>query len=884
AQEHLGPVRMRHHMNEALLRSQMLQKANEKLAQDPKSVIETITQNRAVFTGKDIDIFLNKHVPFNEREGLFEKVIESKDVLSLYDKETGKKTGYFTTQEVRSEEEKLIRFADNIANKPRVGLNHPLIVGKQDRGIILSPEQKAAYEHCVNENRNLCLIQGRAGVGKSTVLTPIRMAHEESGFRVLGLAPTHKVALDLKADGFKEAKTCHAFLFAFKNNRETLNSNTLVVVDEAGMMGTELSVELFHVIKTSGAKLLLVGDDRQLSSVARGGAFGLLAERYGAVTLQEVRRQTIDWQKAVSEDLSKGDVRNAVSLLEENKAIQWKDTKEDALSDILKDWAKESHSHGTRIILAQKNIDVDALNQGARDILCEQGRLGSLEVTCMTQRGKMSFAEGDRIHFTKTDRDQGLLNGYFGTIEKIDPQTKKLTVLLDNKEKKEVDPHTYDGLRHGYASTVYKAQGSTLDHVYVLHSKIIDQSVNYVALTRQTKSLSLYVSKDETPTEAHLIRQMTRQDGNGPSLRFDTLKDIEKRHEEKTLATHIKQGAEKVVTKIKDVFHKNEDFYNFEKPKDLSNHPVSLSPSPNKKTPEPISEDLKRAMLGDELYNRIYNPKPKATQSQAVTEDLKRTMLGEELYNRVHNPTSKTSKSQAISEDLKKAMVGEEFYNKAHGKDIYSTSSTLKAVYEDMRQPAFASHHPQAKAIRKAFEKGLKLYGEERAIAYWESKKEELVHLYQESLTKVEKELNSPHLIYLSEKWKNEAREFAKQDPAKTLKLIQNLKDNALERQEPDLREKPEERTIKQKNTDHQNTLEATYLRFKALRCILKDNPKAESYFEEEFKRLGKELAQDKDFMKSLKLQDTKEAKFIERMMKEEHSRSLTLDRGGLSL
>src|SRR3990167_6973594 len=84
----------------------------------------------------------------------------------------------------------------------------------------------------------LCMTKGRAGVGKSTVLTPIRMAHEESGFRVLGLAPTHKVALDLKVDGFKEAKTCHAFLFAFKNNRETLNSNTLVVVDEAGMMGT----------------------------------------------------------------------------------------------------------------------------------------------------------------------------------------------------------------------------------------------------------------------------------------------------------------------------------------------------------------------------------------------------------------------------------------------------------------------------------------------------------------------------------------------------------------------------------------------------------------------------------------------------------------------
>jgi ATP-dependent exoDNAse (exonuclease V) alpha subunit len=361
--------------------------------------------------------------------------------------------------------------------------------------LILSAEQRAVYERCVNSEKNLCIIQGRAGVGKSTVLKPIRVAHEEKGFRVLGLAPTHKVAQDLKADGF-DARTCHSFLFAFKNNRETLDSKTLVVVDEAGMLGTELSVELFNVIKTSGAKLILVGDDRQLSAVQRGGLFGHLAERYGAVELKEVRRQSVSWQKALSEELSRGDVKSAVSLMEDNKVLQWKDTKEEALVDILKDWAKESlNSQGTRLILAQRNVDVDALNQGARDILKEQGRLGGLEITCLTQRGKASFAIGDRVQFTKKDKGQGLTNADFGVIQHIDPQTKKLTVLLDNKEQKEVNPYTYDGLRHGYASTVYKAQGSTLEHVYVLHSKSINKAVNYVALTRQTKSLSLYVPK-----------------------------------------------------------------------------------------------------------------------------------------------------------------------------------------------------------------------------------------------------------------------------------------------------------------------------------------------------------------------------------------------------
>src|SRR3990167_5668503 len=352
AQEHLGPVRMRHHMNDAIARSEKLQKANETLSQDPETVIEALVYQKALFTQKDVEVFLNKFGPEEEKAQslLLENILSHKSLLSLYDKATGEKTGTYTTKDVRAEEEKLIRFADHIANRPRKGLG--CSVPSPKGNIKLSAEQKAVYEQCVNSVRNLCMIQGRAGVGKSAVLRPIRLAHEERGFRVLGLAPTHKVAQDLKADGFEEAKTCHSFLFALKNNRERLDSQTLVVVDEAGMLGTELSVELFHAIKTSGAKLLLVGDDRQLGSVQRGGLFGHLAERYGAAALTEVRRQTVSWQKAVSEDLSQGEIRSAVLLMEEHKALHWKGTKEDALSDLLKDWSQETRSSsGTHLMV-----------------------------------------------------------------------------------------------------------------------------------------------------------------------------------------------------------------------------------------------------------------------------------------------------------------------------------------------------------------------------------------------------------------------------------------------------------------------------------------------------------------------------------------------------
>lgn len=775
-QEHLGPVRMRHHMNDAIARSQLLQKANEQLSQDPGSVLEALTRNRAVFSEKDVDHFLKKHVGMEERKQVVEEILHHPSLVPLYNKETGDKTTYFTTKEVRTEEDKLLRFAASVEKRSVSSLS-PEAAAKGLEGRAFSEEQLKAYELCVQSGQNLSLIQGRAGVGKSYVLAGIRMAHEEEGYRVIGLAPTHKVTNDMLQSGFKEAKTCHSFLFALKHGKMALNSNTLVVIDEAGMLGTELSVELFHAVKTSGAKLVLVGDDRQLSSIERGGAFRALLDRYESAELKDVRRQTISWQKAVSEDLSRGDVKSAVQTLHQNDRIDWKDTREEALTSLLKAWAEDSQTNPpeTWLILAQKNVEVDALNLGVRDILRAQGKLGDVELICMTSRGKAAFAVGDRIQLTKTDKEQGLINGKFGMIEQIDETAKTMTVCFDSGEKQQINPSTYDGLRHGYASTVYRAQGATLKHVYGLHSNTTNQATNYVTLTRQTHSLSLFVSRDETPTEVHLIRQMSREEGKGTSLAFDTLRDIKKRQQDRSFSAHIKDGVENLVTKVKDVFHKNEAFYQFDKPL---------------------------------------------------------------------------------------AQTGE----------VSLISPSLQAVYEDWKHPAFA----RAANVQQAFEKGLKIHGEEKAIAYWASKKGELLQNYQQNLTKIDKELNAPLFNCRSDQWKDQARELAKQDPTRVLNLIQQLKDDATK----------QERIIPAQPvtpTPQVNPTEEKYLQFKTLYGALKDNPNPPAAFQEDLKRLGKEVFQDKEFMKHLKLLERNEAKNIERMVQEKQ-RVLELDRGGLSL
>ena len=159
----------------------------------------------------------------------------------------------------------------------------------------------------------LKLIEGRAGTGKSYTLAAVREAHEAAGYRVVGLAPTNAVAQDLKADGFTEAGTVHAALFAIKNGRTSWDRRTVVVVDEAAMLDSRVTGEVLAKAKRAGVKVILSGDDRQLASIERGGLFTELRKQHGAAEITEVTRQKVDWQREAARDLAEGRFDSAVA-------------------------------------------------------------------------------------------------------------------------------------------------------------------------------------------------------------------------------------------------------------------------------------------------------------------------------------------------------------------------------------------------------------------------------------------------------------------------------------------------------------------------------------------------------------------------------------------
>lgn len=639
-QEHLGPVRMRNHMNDALVRSEMLKQANEDNVKDPSTVLDQLTLQQAVFTQNDVVRFCTKHVPESHCQQVQTAILGHDRIVPLRCGKSGEKSQYFTTKDVRAEEEKLLRFAGRVANRQSFAIKEQVKTAALD-GLALSAEQCQAFQHMTSNDSNLKIVQGRAGVGKSYVLNPVREAYESTGYRVIGLAPTNKVASDLADSGFQETMTCHSLLFRIKNKRLELDRNSVLVIDEAGMLGTEVMLELFNVAKQAKCKMILVGDEKQLPSIQRGGMFQVLSDQYGAPTLEIVRRQQKDWQKQVSEDLSNHRVRSAVNALAEYNKLNWNEDKETALTNLVNCWAKDSLGHRERwtFALAQRNVDVDALNQAMRDLRKQRGEIGAIDIEIMTTRGPTAFANGDRVQFTTTDKFQGISNGQFGVLGACSPD--QFTVWCDNGQSISFDPRTYQGLRHGYAGTIYKAQGATIDKTYILHDKATNHSNSYVALTRHSQDVEIFLSKQDTRDQHQFVSQISRSGTKVASVSFATKEDLEKKQEQQR--SSLLDKAQGIWTQVTDYFHSNPEFYQFKPQAQNIAQPAKVS-SPafamDDKTPEQLSQLLERR--SHKLFENKYQRAPNAEDKEILEQQSAKAVDHLYAFKDVHqrDPTN----------------------------------------------------------------------------------------------------------------------------------------------------------------------------------------------------------------------------------------------------
>jgi Ti-type conjugative transfer relaxase TraA len=494
------------------------QDANELRAaiarRDADGVLEAMTKQRSTFTAAQLESALAKEIKNEfDRAQFGNRILAEPEVIRLAERPGGPVVRY-TTRTVLEAELHVLRAAEGLAlnSSHHIGDRQKAAVLESDTFASITREQARAFRHATGAE-GLAIIDGQAGTGKSFTIAAIRAAYESAGYRVIGLGPTNAVAADMRGDGFGHAATIHSELFALNTGRTSWTKNTAVVVDEAAMLDTKLMAMVTAWAQDAGAKLILVGDDRQLSSIDRGGMFGALKDRHGAAELSEVKRQHKNDERRAAEMMADGNFHDALGIYDQKGAIHWTRTQGEARAGLVEQWAKDSAASPdkSRFVFAYTNDDVATLNAALRAVRKERGDLGE-DHELATAHGRLAFAAGDRIQFTATDKRADIITGGAGTVEAI--KDNRITVKLDGRHPKTItfDAGMFDKFRHGYAGTIYRGQGRTLDQTYLYHSEHWRSAASYVALTRHREKTELFVARNTAADVSKLARQMARTD------------------------------------------------------------------------------------------------------------------------------------------------------------------------------------------------------------------------------------------------------------------------------------------------------------------------------------------------------------------------------------
>ena len=466
-----------------------------RILEDPGIALTALTYSQATFTERDLARYLNTKTDGAEQfQAVFLKVKTADELVALGKDERGE-TRYTTQEMLRLERSLLVR-GERLARSQR----HEVSAAHREQVLAdgrLSAEQREAFAH-VTGGADLSVVVGVAGAGKSTMLESARRAWEAQGLRVKGAALSGIAAENLETSSGISSRTLASLELAWSGGREALTSRDVLVIDEAGLVGTRQLAGVLERAEGAGAKVVLVGDPEQLQAIEAGAPFRGLASQAGMVDLTEVRRQRRAWQKEATRHLATGRTGEALEAYTGRGGVMEARTREAAREAMLTAWAKDGRETPgeSRLMLAYTRDDVQALNAGARALRAANGELGKGEVI-ETERGAREFATGDRLYFLRNERGLGVKNGSLGTVEKVRDGVLQVRLDGEGERRVAVDTRWYRHLDHGYAATVYKAQGTTVDRSYVLATPHYDRHSTYVALSRHREEASVFYGRED---------------------------------------------------------------------------------------------------------------------------------------------------------------------------------------------------------------------------------------------------------------------------------------------------------------------------------------------------------------------------------------------------
>ncbi len=427
----------------------------------------------------------------------------------------------FTTKEMRGIETEMIQRTADLMQDRAHAVDQDTVArtireSEAAQGFALSGEQRAAVRAVCADTGAIAMVRGYAGAGKTTALNTARTAWESGGFRVVGAAVAGKAAKGLQDGAGIESRTIASLLKALDpapdgepNAPPVLDEKTVLVIDEAGMVGARQMARLVAEAQRAGAKLVLVGDESQLQPIDAGGAFKALAARGAPVAdLVENRRQKTDLGRQLAAQVRAGETARALVALDDAGGLRIAQDRAAAMADLIGAWRNAPSAD--RLILAATRADVAELNHRARAEMIAAGKVDA-GIAVSTANGVRTFGRGDSLLFTQNDKYLDVKNGTRATVRSVveingravisaDVDGRDVRFLVGDREDKNTMAYArrerlsvYDAIDHGYASTVHKAQGATTDYSFI-YGVPADREMAYTAMTRHRQRAAIFLT------------------------------------------------------------------------------------------------------------------------------------------------------------------------------------------------------------------------------------------------------------------------------------------------------------------------------------------------------------------------------------------------------
>ncbi len=542
----------------AEMHREIARRNGERIIANPSLALDAITLQQSTFTRHDLAMFAHRHSDGVEQFNAVMGAMRSAPDLVELGKDR-RDEDRFTTRDMIETEQRLHRTAELMAERERHDVHdadrQAALARAESRGLVLSGEQAHALAQ-VTGGRDLGVVVGYAGTGKSAMLGVAREAWEAAGYEVRGVALSGIAAENLESGSGIASRTIASMEYGWEHGRDMLTARDVLVIDEAGMVGTRQFERVLSHAAEAGAKVVLVGDPQQLQSIEAGAAFRSIFERHGGVEINAVRRQREDWQRDATRNLATGRTGDAVHAYDTHGMVRAAPTREQARDDLIDHWDRDRQASPdrSRIILTHTNAEVRALNEIARERMRDAGDLGE-DVRVTVERGERSFASGDRIMFLQNERGLGVKNGTLGTIEQV--SERSMSVRTDDGRSVSFNLKDYDRIDHGYAATIHKAQGMTVDRTHVLATPGLDAHGSYVALSRHRDGMELHYGRDDFASQDRLVGTLSRDRAKDMASDYERLDPAQDYAERRgiTFRARVSEIVRKVVPeKVRGVF------------------------------------------------------------------------------------------------------------------------------------------------------------------------------------------------------------------------------------------------------------------------------------------------------------------------------------------